>query len=60
MLETLVGVRWQKVLQSIFAKYYGKDVLEAFSAGTKPAEEINPNAVTVMKEAGIDLSEPVS
>ena len=30
--------------------------LEVFSAGTRPAPRINPNAVTVMQELGIDIS----
>ena len=30
--------------------------LEVFSAGTKPAEKINPFAVKAMKEIGIDIS----
>lgn len=30
--------------------------LEVFSAGIKPAEKVNPNAVKVMKEIGIDIS----
>jgi len=30
--------------------------LEVYSAGTKPAEKINPYAVKVMKEKGIDIS----
>ena len=30
--------------------------LEVFSAGTEPAEIVNPNAVKVMKEIGIDIS----
>lgn len=30
--------------------------LEVFSAGTKPAGEVNPYAIKVMSEAGIDLS----
>ncbi|MFO7614407.1 MAG: arsenate reductase ArsC [Bacteroidales bacterium] len=30
--------------------------LEVFSAGTQPAEKVNPNAVKVMKEVGIDIS----
>ena len=30
--------------------------LEVYSAGTKPAEKINPMAVKVMDEMGIDLS----
>lgn len=30
--------------------------LSVFSAGTIPAEKVNPKAVEVMKEAGIDIS----
>lgn len=30
--------------------------LEVYSAGTEPAKEINPTAVKVMKEEGIDIS----
>ena len=30
--------------------------LEVFSAGTKPAERVNPTAVQVMSELGIDIS----
>lgn len=30
--------------------------LEVFSAGTKPAEKVNPMAVKVMAEAGISLA----
>ncbi|MCI0448459.1 MAG: arsenate reductase ArsC [Chlorobi bacterium] len=30
--------------------------LEVFSAGTKPEKKINPNAVEVMQEIGIDIS----
>lgn len=32
------------------------DTLEVFSAGTKPAEKVNPKAVQVMLEVGIDIS----
>ena len=33
--------------------------LQLFSAGTAPAPRINPNAVQVMKEVGIDISDGV-
>ena len=39
-----------------FAKAYGNAKIEAISAGTMPAEEVNPLAVQVMREKGIDLS----
>ena len=31
--------------------------LEVYSAGTKPAEKVNPFAVKAMKEVGIDISD---
>ena len=33
--------------------------LEVYSAGTKPAEKVNPFAVKAMKEIGIDISDGV-
>ncbi len=39
-----------------FAKTYGKGKVEALSAGTMPAKEVNPVVVQVMLEKGIDLS----
>lgn len=39
-----------------FAKTYGKSKVEAISAGTMPAKELNPVVVQVMQEKGIDLS----
>ena len=38
-----------------FLQSFDKD-LSVFSAGTKPAEKVNPKAVEVMKEAGDDIS----
>lgn len=34
--------------------------LEVYSAGTKPAERVNPFAVKAMKEVGIDISSGVA
>jgi len=38
-----------------FLKMFDRN-LEVYSAGTKPAEKVNPNAVQVMREVGIDIS----
>jgi len=38
-----------------FLKSFDK-TLEVSSAGTHPADKVNPNAVKVMKEIGIDIS----
>jgi len=39
-----------------FAKTYGKGKVEAKSAGTMPAREVNSVVVQVVREKGIDLS----
>lgn len=40
-----------------FAKEYGNDILEVYSAGTDPAAEVKANAIKAMKEVEIDISE---
>ncbi len=42
-----------------FLKSFDKN-LEVFSAGTKPAEKVNPFAVKAMNEIGIDISNGVA
>ena len=39
-----------------FARVYGKDKVEAISAGTMPSKEVNPVVAQAMREKGIDLS----
>jgi protein-tyrosine-phosphatase len=39
-----------------FANFYGRGKVEAYSAGSKPGREINPDAIKVMREAGVDIS----
>ncbi len=39
-----------------FAEAFGKGRIEAYSAGSRPASDINPLAIEVMKEKNIDLS----
>lgn len=39
-----------------FAKFYGKDKIEAFSAGSNPSGKVDQTAIDVMKEKGIDIS----
>ena len=43
-----------------FAKHIGTDTLEAYSAGSKPSGEVNPSAIGVMRELGIDISQQKS
>lgn len=42
-----------------FARKYGADRVEAFSAGSRPAVAINPRAVALMAECGCDISTQV-
>ena len=39
-----------------WAAKLGGDKVEAFSAGSKPSGVVNPDAIKVMKEIGIDIS----
>ncbi len=39
-----------------FAKMFGGDEVEAYSAGSNPSGKINPKAIATMKELGYDLS----
>ena len=38
------------------AKALGKEIMEVYSAGARPSTEVNPMAIKVMKEAGIDIA----
>ncbi len=40
-----------------FANYYGSHLLEASSAGIRPASIIQPETIQVMQESGIDISQ---
>lgn len=40
-----------------WAKKLGSHVLEVYSAGTEEYPEVKPDAVKVMEEAGVDMSE---
>ena len=39
-----------------FAKVFGGERVEVFSAGSRPSFQVDPLAIEVMKEKGIDLS----
>ncbi len=39
-----------------FAKALGSDVLESWSAGSRPSGIVNPKAIAMMRERGIDIS----
>lgn len=40
-----------------FARKLAPDVIDPLSAGTEPAREVDPNAIEVMREVGIDISD---
>ena len=55
ILFACVGNSCRSQMAEAFCRALGRDV-ECESAGSKPAEAVAPNAVTVMKEVGIDIS----
>lgn len=38
------------------ARHYGKDIVDSYSAGSSPSGIVNPAAILVMQEIGIDIS----
>ena len=51
-----VGNSCRSQMAEGFAREFGKDILDVYSAGTHPAGSVNKNAIEVMKEKGIDIS----
>lgn len=43
-------------MSQAFAKMLGGELVEAYSAGSKPSGIVNPKAIAAMKELGYDLS----
>jgi protein-tyrosine-phosphatase len=43
-------------MSQAFAKIYGGEDVEAYSAGSRPSGVINPKAIAAMKEIGYDLT----
>jgi protein-tyrosine-phosphatase len=43
-------------MAAAFAQYSSGDKVEAWCAGSEPAEKINPDMVNVMQEKGIDMA----
>ena len=39
-----------------FTKQYGQGLIEAYSAGSRASGAVNPMAIAVMKEVGVDIS----
>lgn len=39
-----------------FARMHGTDLVEPFSAGSRPSGKVNPRAIEFMRELGYDLS----
>ena len=38
------------------SKLYGKEIFLSYSGGSRPSGKINPMAIEVMKEIGVDIS----
>ncbi|MFN2363774.1 MAG: arsenate reductase ArsC [Halarsenatibacteraceae bacterium] len=51
-----VGNSCRSQMAEGFAREYGSDIFDVYSAGTDPAPEVKPNAVKAMAEKDIDIS----
>lgn len=57
VLFLCIGNTCRSQMAEAYLKEMAGDRFEAFSAGLKPAIEVNPNAIEAMKADGIDISE---
>ncbi len=55
ILVLCTGNSCRSQMAEAFLKSFDKG-LEVYSAGTKPADNVHPKAIQVMKEVGIDIS----
>lgn len=56
VLFVCIGNSCRSQMAEGFARKWGADVLAVWSAGSRPAGKVNPAAIAVMKEKGVDLS----
>ncbi|MGM0421138.1 MAG: arsenate reductase ArsC [Bacillota bacterium] len=52
-----VGNSCRSQMAEGFAREYGENLWDVYSAGTHPAGEVNPKAIVAMQEKGIDISD---
>lgn len=55
VLFVCLGNACRSQMAEAFAKRYGGDILEVYSAGIKPAGFVHPKTTDVMDEMGIDI-----
>ena len=60
VLFVCIGNSCRSPMAEGFANYYGNHLLEASSAGSRPAGIIQPETIHVMQESGIDISKQSS
>jgi len=46
----------RSIMAEAFFKKYAQKNFQSINAGTKPASQVNPLVIQVMKEVGIDIS----
>ena len=56
VLFVCIGNSCRSPMAEGFANYYGNHLLEASSAGSRPAGIIQPETIQIMQESGIDIS----
>lgn len=60
ILFVCIGNSCRSQMAEGFARSLGSDRIEVFSAGSRPTGIVNPMAIEVMREIGIDISKHTS
>jgi len=56
LLFVCIEISNRSQMSQAFASIYGKDAVQAYSAGSRPSGKINPTAIVAMSELGYDLT----
>lgn len=60
LLFVCIGNSCRSQISEGFARHLGAGLVEAFSAGSRPAGFVAPGAIETMREKGIDISQNAS
>ncbi|MBI5299916.1 MAG: arsenate reductase ArsC [Deltaproteobacteria bacterium] len=60
VLFLCLGNSCRSQMAEAFAKLYGEGIIEAYSAGARPAGYVHDHTIAVMNEIGVDIKDQIS